>query len=84
MIKALINRSDGKKDLWLGLSQDNLDRLPNDKPIVLNPSQLTDDPRQPFDTSMLGQIVIFAGPAGSTEDDLTDFLAAAIGKKLRQ
>lgn len=81
MIKLLMGRDDGKQDLWLGLSQDNLDRLPQDMPIVLDPSALTDDPSKPWDPSRLGNIMIFAGKPGSTEADLTDLVAEVIAKK---
>jgi hypothetical protein len=64
VIKFISRGADGKQSLWLGLSQQNLDRLPTD-PIMVLLSEL-DDPH-------IDRVVLVAG---TTEKTLTDQLRA--------
>jgi hypothetical protein len=72
VIKAQALRKDGKTILFLGLAQANLDRLPADMPIRVDIAELKE--QVGFDPKDLGEICIFAGPPGSTEEDLIEQL----------
>lgn len=62
MLKFVTTGADGKKSLWIGLSQHNLDRLPED-PIMFSMAELDD--------AHPDRVVIVAGP---TEEAIADRL----------
>lgn len=68
MLKFVSIRPDGAPVLFLGLSQANLDLLPDDKPIRVVLAELN------LDLSRLAEVVIFAG---ATEAEMMDQLAGA-------
>jgi hypothetical protein len=75
MIKAVLHGGNGKKTLLIGLSQDNLDRLVTDMPIKVDALELVVEGG--ITMAEITEISIFAGPPGSTEEDLVEMLNKA-------
>lgn len=70
MIKASGKTGDGKPLLILGLSRENLDRLPLDQPIAIRPEQLAE-------LGMPEMTIVILG--GETEQDIAEDISALGG-----
>jgi hypothetical protein len=68
VLKFVYTRPDGAAVLFLGLSQANLDLLPDDKPIRVVLAEVGQE------LSQLAEVVIFAG---ATEAEMMDQVARA-------
>lgn len=70
MIKASGKTGDGKPLLILGLSRENLDRLPLNQPIAIRPEQLAE-------LGMPEMTIVILG--GETEQDIAEDISALGG-----